>query len=118
MTDQVAHEIISSVIGDIRVIRGYFLYAGTSGSSGGRRPSSSSSFNGKPAGVTMRALTKMTRFFLLCCSTLVRKALPTSGMSPIMGTLSSVFCTSSRKTVPFNFSFVGTNQRGHHPEKN
>src|SRR5260370_19676994 len=27
--------------------RGYFLYAGTSGSSGGRRPSSSSSFKGR-----------------------------------------------------------------------
>ena len=43
-------------IRDIRVIRGYFLYAGTSGSSGGSRPSSSSSFNGSPAGITFTVI--------------------------------------------------------------
>jgi hypothetical protein len=33
------------------------LYVGTSGSSGGRRPSSFSSFNGTPAGVMIFAVT-------------------------------------------------------------
>src|SRR5436309_14233042 len=37
------------------------LYAGTSGSSDGSRPSSSSSFNGKPAGVTIRARSEERR---------------------------------------------------------
>jgi hypothetical protein len=46
----------------------YFLYAGTSGKAGGSRPSSSSSslLNARPAGVITRAVTKMTRFRLIC----------------------------------------------------
>ena len=54
-----------------RVIRGssYFLYAGTSGKTGGcNSPSSSSSlgFTGNPPGVTSRAVTKITKLRLMC----------------------------------------------------
>jgi hypothetical protein len=53
------------------LIRGYchFLYAGTSGKTGGcNSPSSSSSlgFSGNPPGVTSRAVTKITRLRLMC----------------------------------------------------
>ena len=46
----------------------HFLYAGTSGKAGGSKPSSSSSslLNARPAGVITRAVTKMTRFRLIC----------------------------------------------------
>jgi hypothetical protein len=53
------------------LIRGssYFLYAGTSGKTGGcNSPSSSSSlgFTGNPPGVTSRAVTKITKLRLMC----------------------------------------------------
>ncbi len=52
------------------LIRGwlYFLYAGASGNAGGSKPSSSSSslLNARPDGVITRAVTKITRFRLMC----------------------------------------------------
>src|SRR5207247_10797315 len=92
----------------------YFLYAGTCGSSGGSKPSSSSAFNGTPAGVTMRAVTNMIRFFLLCCSTLVRKALPTSNVAKNWDLILSFLHVFAHQPAEHHrLSIVNADARGH-----
>jgi hypothetical protein len=58
---------LPAVAGNPWLSRIYFLYAGTSGRTGGTSPSSSSStLSGIPPGVTRRAVTKIIRFRLMC----------------------------------------------------